>query len=243
MKKIKFVLASLFLLVFIQMFAASQVKFSVGPELGVTIPVGDYSGTTIDYYNGTAYGLSPGINFGVVFKAALPVISFRVAANFSSLKNTGNSEPGQGSVTVKHHLFMLSAGPEFVINLPGSPVKPYLGADLLFTSFSGETSFQGVARVPSGPFEMSSASRIGLGVGGGVEFSIGKKYLLDLGFRYNIHNLFSKSFSGGDDRIFSYTSLNDDADPLYPEDISKHPIGSSRSISTLQVNLVFLFGL
>ena len=47
----------------------SQVSFSAGPTIGVTIPSGDYSGTTIDYYNGVKYGLGTGINFGVVFKA------------------------------------------------------------------------------------------------------------------------------------------------------------------------------
>src|SRR5258706_9776368 len=99
MNKIKYI--PVFLMVFlIHCSVYSQAKFSIGPELGLTMPTGDYSGSTIDYYNGTSYGLGSGINFGAVFKASLPLISVRVAANYVSLKNTGNSAPGVGNVSI-----------------------------------------------------------------------------------------------------------------------------------------------
>jgi outer membrane autotransporter protein len=222
----------------------SQVKFSAGPTLGYTAPTGDYSGTTIDYYAGTRYGLSGGINFGAIFKAKFSSISGKVSVIYSSLSNTGNSEPGQGTVEVRHNLLTIGLGPEFSFSLTGSQIKPYVGADLLFTSISGETTFLGVSRVPSGTFSMSSSTRTGLGFGAGVLLGLGKNYSLDIGFRYNLHNLMGKSFTPygeNDSRLFAYTSLNDDRDPIYPDEINDHPIGNSRSISSIMINLAFLF--
>lgn len=229
----------------------SQVKFLIGPSGGLTVPAGDYGGTTIEYYNGTKYGLSSGANVGIIAKIKLPnIIRFRFAGNFSFLKNSGNSESDKPNsfVEVKHTVFMLSIGPEFGFGLPASPIKPYAGVDLLLTSFSGETTFRGVSRVPSdGTYSMSSATRIGLGLGAGVEISVGKNSV-DVGLRYNFLNLIGKKFEdilpSEDRRLDSYLSLNDDTDPLYnPSDPDKkHPIGSSRSISTFQLNAAFLFG-
>ncbi|MGH2575114.1 MAG: outer membrane beta-barrel protein [Ignavibacteria bacterium] len=247
MKTLKiFTLVSL-LLVLMSGSAVSQVKFALGPTLGLTLPTGDYSGTTLDYYVGTKYGQSTGLNLGLVVKAGLgPIINIRVAGIFSFLKNEGNSEPGQGFIEVKNGLFMISAGPEFSFKLPASPVKPYAGVDLLFTSISGETSFQGVSRVPSGTFDMSTASRIGLGFGAGVEYTLSKKYILDFTIRFNLINLTGKEFEDvnptDDRRLDSYLALNDAKDPVYPTDIDKHPIGNDRSISVVMFNLAFLFG-
>lgn len=243
MKRTKFAL--IVVLLFISQVLFSQVKISVGPSLGLTIPSGDYSGTTIDFYNGAKYGLGSGINFGVVFKAKLPVLRIRAAINYSSLSNSGNSETDKPNsfVEVKQSLLIFSAGPEFGFNVPSSPITPYAGIDLLFSSLSGETSFQGVSRVPSGTYSMSGATRIGIGLGAGAEFHFGKKYSLDLGLRYNLINLLGKKFEElpSNERVDSYVNINDEQDPNYAADPDKHPIRTNRSISALQLNLAFLF--
>jgi len=225
----------------------AQVKFAVGPTAGLTIPAGDYAGETYEYYVGTKYGLGSGFNVGAVLKAKLVVLSIRAGITYTSLKNTGISEldKPQSYVEVKHNMVTIFAGPEYQFQIPASPVKPYVGADLLFTSFSGESTFRGVARIPSdGTYGMSSATRIGLGLGAGVEFGLGKTYALDFSIKYNLLNLIGKDYTVGEDRIHAYLNLNDDRDPLNPaEDLNKHPIADSRSISTLQFNLAFLFGL
>jgi hypothetical protein len=228
--------------------AKSQI-FSLGPSVGVTMPVSDYGGSTVDYYNGVQYGLGTGFNIGGVFKAKLPVlINIRAAINYSLLSNSGlasSSNPGS-HIEVKHNILLISIGPEFYFTLPGSPIKPYAGVDLLFSSFSGETMFQGVPGVPSnGTYSMSSATRTGLGFGIGGEIKIGSKNALDIGLRYNLHNLFAKSYEGpydSDRRLDAYIFLNDAKDPRYPEDIGDHPVGTDRNISTVQINLAFLFG-
>lgn len=224
----------------------SQLKYSIGPFIGVTIPTGDYSGTTIDYYNGIHYGLSSGADVGAIFKIKLPVLAIRISAGYAPLKNTGLAvidEP-ESYIEVKQSLFTISAGPEFHFNIPQSPIKPYAGIDLLLTSFNGEATFLHVPHgVPDATFSMSSTTRIGLGLGAGVEFGLGNKYSLDLGLRYNIHNLFGKNITASDNRTTSYLYLNDAADPLYPFDPVHHPISSNRNISTLNINLAFLFNL
>jgi len=239
--KLKKLIPVLFLLISFNLLF-SQIKFSAGPTIGYSAPTGDYTGTTIDYYNGTRYGLGGGFNFGGIFKLKFSSVNLKLSVIYSSLSNSGNSEPGQGSVDIKHNHLTIGAGPELAFNIPGSPVKPYIGIDLLITSISGETTFLGVSRVPSGTFSVSTTSRTGLGFGAGIIYGLSKKYSIDFGLRYNLHNLMGKSFTGGDERIYSYTSLNDDRDPLYPdEDLKKHPIGDSRSISTFQINFAFLF--
>ena len=226
----------------------SQVKFSLGPSLGLTLPTGDYSGTTIDYYNGVKYGLSSGVNFGAVVKVKLPnIIRIRIAGSIASLKNSGNSEPNspESFVEVKQTVFMLSAGPEFTFGVPKSMITPYAGIDLLMTSFSGESTFRGVSRVPSGTYSMSSAYRIGIGIGAGVEIAFAKVHAVDVGVRYNLMNLIGKKFVDltSDERIDSYVNLNDDQDPNYAVNPDKHPVSNSRSISDFQINVAFLFGL
>jgi opacity protein-like surface antigen len=227
--------------------ARSQVGFSIGPSAGLTVPTGDYSGTTIEYYEGVKYGLSSGVNVGALAKIKFPIARIRLAGNFSFLSNSGNSEPGKPNsfVEVKHTAFMLSAGPEFGFGIPLSPIKPFAGADLLFTTFSGETTFRGVSRIPSdGSYSMSSATRVGIGLGAGVEISLGK-HAVDVEIRYNFLNLIGKKFEElpSNERIDSYRNLNDEQDPNFAVDPNKHPISNSRSISTFQLNVAFLFGL
>ncbi len=241
MKIFKTFFLLLITIVFIQNSSSAQVSFSAGPSIGITIPSGDYSGSTLDYYAGTKYGLSSGVNFGAVVRANLTALNLKLKVNYSSLKNSGNSQAGQGDIQLKQNLLMISVGPEYRISIPGSPIKPYIGANLVYTSFSGETAFKDVARVPTGTQQLQSASRTGLGLDLGVMFAVGTKSMLDLGLSYNAHNLFGKSFTGGDARVDSYTSLNDEKDPAFGGD--KHPIGSSRTISTLQFNLSYLFNL
>ena len=245
MKKLK-LLALLFSLCFSQVLL-SQVKVWLGPEIGLTVPTGDYGGTTVDFYNGVKYGLGSGVNFGALVKFKLAVLNIRAGLNYSAHSNSGNSDPENPNsfIEVKQNMLMFFAGPEFSFKIPSSSVLPYVGADLLFTSLSGETTFQGVARVPTGTFSMSTASRLGFGLGGGIEFHFGKKYALDVGLRYNFINLIGKKFEElpSDDRVDSYSNLNDDQDPNYAVDPNDHPISNSRSISTFQFNLAFLFGL
>ncbi len=225
--------------------AYAQISLQVGGGLGYVAPAGDFGGTTIDFYSGSKYGLSGGIN--IHGKGRLGLAGLRLAAEigYSSLSNSGESEPGQGKVDVSQKILSFKIGPEIHLNLPASPLTPYFGASLIINRFSGEVTFNGVARVPSGTFSINSATRSGIGISGGGIIKIGAAMFLDVSISYNMLNLFGKGWEDAnprrDDRIDSYTSLNDDKDPV-ALNTTEHFIGSDRTINTIQISVSVLFG-
>lgn len=227
--------------------AQSQVTLQVGGGAGVLLPMGDYGGQTTDYYAGSKYGLSTG--YTIHAKGRVGVLGFTLVGGveYGHLSNSGEGEPGHGSVEVTQSIVTVKAGPEFTIPIPLSPVTPYVGANLAWHSISGTTSFQGLARVPSGSFDVKAASRLGFGINAGVVFGLGPMVNLDLGAEYAFINPFAKGWevvdARNDARINSYKSLNDDRDPLYASGNTDHFISDSRSISTFQVTATLMFGL
>jgi opacity protein-like surface antigen len=225
----------------------SQISIKLGPLVGLTSPTVDYSGDAKDFYAGTKYGMRSGLNYGVMGKVQLGPLNGRLSISYASLDNNGNANPNQPNSTleIKNNLFMFTIGTEFGFGIPFSPVKPYAGLDILFSSISGTYNFLGTSEVPSGEKSIKSASRTGLGFAIGAEVGFGKSFTLDLSLRYNLINLFGKSYDGltnSNDRNDAYTNLNDAADPNYSATNSKHPIGNDRSIATIQFNAGLLFG-
>lgn len=235
-------------------FAITNISFSqlgisikVGPMLGMTSPTVDYGGDAKDFYSGTKYGLRSGINYGAMGKITLGPLNGRLSIGYSSLDNSGIANLNQPNSTleVKQNIFLITLGTEFGFGIPFSPVKPYAGIDVLFSSISGTFNYQGTSEVTSGEKSIKSASRTGLGFAIGSEIQFGKTITMDLSLRYNLHNLFGKSYDGvtnSNDRNDAYTSLNDAADPNYSASNSKHPIGNDRTIATIQIQLGILFG-
>jgi hypothetical protein len=100
--------------------------------------------------------------------------------------------------------------------------------------------------VPSGEYELESATRFGVGAGGGVLLDILPVVTLDFGIHYNLYNLFGKQYNGissPDKRLNSYTYLNDDKDPLYESGNDDYIIGDSRSINAWQFTLTAMIGI
>lgn len=243
MKKIFYISITILFLLLNVNNSFSQLKIILGPAIGYTIPSSDYGGTTTDFYNGTKYGLSPGINFGAMGKLGLGPINFNLSVIYSPLSNTGAVSP-KGNVEIKQNVLTIGVGSQYGFGVPLAPIKPYIGFDILFSSISGSANYSGgTPEVSDGKIEMQTASRTGLGIAGGVEFKLAST-TVDLSLRYNMLNLFSKSYEGlsNSDRKESYKYLNDAKDPNYTADKSKHPIGSDRSIATIQFQLGVLFG-
>jgi opacity protein-like surface antigen len=166
--------------------------------------------------------------------------------DYASLSNNGNSTPGQGSIDLSQKILSLKIGPEFKLNIPLSPVTPYIGANISFNRFSGNVSFQGVASVPSGEYDIKSDSRVGYGISGGVVVNL-MGLSLDVGVQYNILNAFGKKFDvtnpAQSKRVDSYVALNDDQDPLYQAGSTNNFISSSRTLSTFAITATVMFGL
>lgn len=232
------------IVLFLSDLSYSQIGIKIGPTLGLTSPTVDYTGDVKDFYAGTKYGMRSGINFGAIGKVTLGPLNGRVSAIYSSLDNTGVADPNTPNSTgeVKNSLFMLTLGTEFGFAIPFSPVKPYAGIDILFSTISGSFRFQGTPNVNSSENNIKSSSRTGLGFAIGSEVAFGKTFTLDLSLRYNLVNLFGKEFTSytNSDRTNSYTSFNDAEDPNGGE--NNHPVTNSRSVAVIQIQVGILFG-
>ena len=104
----------------------SQVTLQVGGGLGYIAPAGDYSGSTVDFYNGTKYGMSSGLNYHAKARVGLLGLNLFGIIEYSTISGDGESEPGQGKVENSHSIFSLKAGPEFNFSVPLSPIGFYL---------------------------------------------------------------------------------------------------------------------
>lgn len=224
-----------------------QVDFKVGGGIGLVMPAADYGGSTIDYYNGAKYGLGTGYNLHA--KARLGLVGFRLAGevDYSSLSNDGYSEPGQGKVEISHQILSIKVGPEIHLSIPMAPITPYLGVNAALHRFSGETVFQGVSGVSSASYSLESATRIGVGVNGGVLISLAPFTSLDVSIGYNLMNLSGKEWKDlnptQDQRIDTYLALNDEQDPAYQDGNARHVVGAARDIHSIQIGVTILFGL
>lgn len=241
MKKYYFIALAVFLFAFFST-SNAQLSLEIGPNIGIATPTGDFAGSVNDFYLGTKYGLKTGFNIGGSAKLNLLLLSGRIDLNYSFVSNNGNLTSSNGSVDTKQNIFSLGIGPEYKLAIPMSPIKPYASVELLFSTISGETTFHGAAQVSSNTLKLASVTRTGVSLILGSEIDF-KAWALDLNVRYNVHNLFGKKFDPyhNSDRTNSYTALNDDGDPNY--DGSTHPISTSRSITTVMLNVGVLFGL
>ena len=244
MKKALLLFTALLLLISPQLY--SQVTLQIGGGLGYIAPAGDYSGSTVDFYNGTKYGMSSGFNYHAKARVGLLGLNLFGMIEYSTVSGDGESEPGQGTVENSHGIFSIKAGPEFNLSIPLSPIGFYLDGFVSVNTFSGKVKFQGVAEVPSGEYDLESATRFGVGAGGGVLLDVLPVVTLDFGVHYNLYNLFGKNYSSvstSHERLDSYTGLNDDKDPLYQSGDTDHFISDSRLINAWQFTVTAMIGI
>jgi len=227
--------------------ARSQVNIRLGGGIGVAIPSSDYSGSTQEYYNGSRYGFASGLNLQAKAKIGWSAWNIAGEVDYSSFHNTGYSEPAQGAVDISQHVFSVKVGPELSIGVLELPVTSYIGANLAMNRFSGETTFQGVSKVPSGTYSLKGATRFGAGISAGTEVTFGPFLSMDFNVSFNVMNAFGKKWDdvnpAGSQRLDSYLSLNDATDPLHALGDDKHFINHERSISSIVFTVSILFGL
>lgn len=224
----------------------AQITAQVGGGISYNLAQGDAAGSTEDFYNGTKYGLSNGISFFLKGRAGLLGTSFFVEIDYLKLSGDGSADENRGSVEVNQTVVNIKLGPELLIDIPLSPVTPYFAPYLSLNNFSGDVKFQGVSKVSSGTYDLKSATRIGAGGAAGILFKLNPAMKIDLSIHYQLMNLFGKEFSSvstSHERLDSYTSLNDDKDPLYSATSDSHIIADKRSINNLQFKVGLMIGL
>lgn len=224
----------------------AQITAQVGGGLAYNLPQSDAGGTTDEFYRGTKYGLSNSFSFFLKARAGIFGTSFFAELDYAKLSGDGNADENRGTVEVKQNIFSIKLGPEILIDIPLSPVSPYFTPYLSLNNFSGDVKFQGVSKVPSGNYNLKSATRIGAGGAAGILFKLNPTMKIDLSIHYQMMNLFGKEFSSvsiNHERLDSYTSLNDDKDPLYSDTSDSHIIADKRSINNLQFKVGLMIGL
>ena len=237
------------LILFISTTTFSQITLQVGAGGGYISPTGDYAGSTVDFYNGTKYGMSSGYNFNAKVRVGLLGLNLFGIIDYSSISGDGQSDPDNKNSQIenKQNILSFKAGPEFSFDIPLSPIGFYLDGFLSVNTFSGTVSFQGVSEVSSGEYDLETTTRVGAGVGGGVLLDFIPVVTLDLGINYNWYNLFGKQYTTvvttNPKRLDTYTSLNDDADPAYGIDDDINIVENSRSINAWEFTLTVMFGI
>ncbi len=223
----------------------AQITLQLGAGAGYNVPLGDYGGTTVDFYNGTKYGMKSGYSFNGKARVGLLFLNAFGEIGYTNFTGSGESEPGKGNVDISNKIFTLKVGPEYTLDIPLSPITPYFQGFVSLNTFSGDVEFTGVTGVPSGKYDIASATRVGAGAGVGVLFSLGG-IKLDANIQYHLMNLVAKEYKitnvTSHTRLDNYTNLNDDKDPLTGT-TSDHFISSSRGISALEFKLTAMFGL
>lgn len=225
----------------------SQITLQAGGGVGLVMPAGDYGGTTQDFYNGTAYGLSNGLNLHGKVRAGVLGFTLVGELGYASLENSGVATiDNKGKVEVNQKVLTVKVGPEFSFSLPALPLTPYLGANLSLNNFSGEFRIQGT-NLPADKQTMESATRIGLGANAGVLLKLNPLMAIDVALHYNMMNLIGKEYRDRnplkEQAIDAYLSLNDDKDPLYRIGNDDHFISKSRAINSLMLSVSLMFGL
>lgn len=244
MKKAFTFVFALFLFLGISQNQQAQIKLQFGAGGEYVIPSGDFGGEVADFYYGKAYGEKVGIGFSG--KARIGILGFGVVAGISyvSLSNNGILNDANETIDVKHSIFSIKVGPEYMIDIPLLPVKPYVGVNVALNSFSGESRLKGISGVSADLNTLESTSRIGIGFNGGAVISLGP-VTIDVGLQYNMLNMFGKEFVTvlTPTRNDSYIKLSDAADPLYNSSSNVHFVQNDRSINTIVISGTIMVGI
>jgi len=240
---------SIFFAAFILLFVSqsnAQISFQIGGGLGYSVPSGDYGGTTAEFYNGEKYGMESGINFHAKARLGLLFINAFGEVGYTTFSGDGDiSQSGGGTVKNSQKIVSMKVGPEFAMNIPLSPITPYLQGFVAINTIFGSVEFTGTSVVSEGKKDLTSATRVGLGAGVGVIFSLGG-IKLDANIQYHLLNFAGKEYKIDNVNSFTmldnYTNINDDKDALTGT-TTTHFISDSRAISAIEFKLSLMFGL
>jgi hypothetical protein len=176
------------------MLVASGVVFgqafkitSVGGAVGVHGLLGPEGTTEVLSKGGLGMGFGPfiGINAKVrASMASMPTIRWTGRVGFDIFQGAG----GTPTTTITQNQLGIGLGAEYPMKAMAMGSKqlwPYVGGELQFNILT-ETS---VDPAPSGSPKYPSGMRIGLGLGGGVEYPINEKLNIDVGLKLSLGNL------------------------------------------------------
>ena len=159
---------------------------SVGGGLNVSGLLGPTGATEDQSKGGYGMGFGPFLGVGAKVRATMGTMPVRWTANvtYDIFQGSGGS-PTQ---KVTQGALGIALGAEYALKemkMGSMNLWPYVGGELQFNIYPEPTfdpALSGTQKLPSG-------SRIGLGLGGGVEYQLKEGLNLDLGLKLNFANL------------------------------------------------------
>ncbi len=222
--------------------ASGQSSFQFGGGGHIMLPVGDYGGSTNDFYLGSKYGAGVGLGFHFKSRFEFAGISWMASMEYSIFKNKGNGESSQGEIELDRRIFSLRLGPEWFLDVADS-FTPYVSAGLMLNNIGGDASFKKISTLPDTAFIQQAGERLGLGISSGVLIPLYPEANLDISLNYNLVNPFNKVWVADSRgrRVDAYGAINDAQDPLFSPTDTRHFIQSPRLIQTLQLSVTLIF--
>ena len=205
----------------------SQAKFVLNVTAGYSQPVGNFrnpielNDTIADQW---PYLMKTGYNIGMTGKWSINKTgNFKLVFNleYEGFKNwgdiysnvyteedgKGSSEPGTVYFLPDVSIIVASIGYEYDFK-PKSSINPFAGLDLTANFFGGNFGSNPSSNFPKN--QLKSETRIGIQLGGGVDFNFNDYVGVVCGLKYNMANLFGKGDFESDISSNQF-SLNDNA--------------------------------
>lgn len=203
---------SLFVSLFLILFVAGSEVYSQPATVvnfvgGYLAPLADMKGSfgdtpetfTVNADSNT-YFLKNGINFGLNVKHSpfkdkkLKIVGGISYNSFSRDREYPDWE-NPVNIELRQRIFTVSLGAEFQYFTRTSRVNPFAGFELTANLFSGsytENYYVGDPNI----LTLKPASRLGIQLGAGIDFALGKRLGVVTGFKYNFANLIGKNTTG-----------------------------------------------
>jgi opacity protein-like surface antigen len=203
MKKLTIVLAAITLVLSVNLF--SQPKLTISVTGGYNVPLPDLKGdASSETDRDNTYLIKNGFNAGLEGKYAVDkkgMFRITLGGSYNSLKGEGSYfHTNDIEIHQKINIITAGLGAEYAF-MPKGKANPFLGLDINGNFFSGEletivTAPTTVDHDEEGTTvtKLHSASRVGLGIGGGVDFAFSKNVGALVGFKYNLANLIGKDY-------------------------------------------------
>lgn len=153
------------------------------------IPSGEDIDNNIDFKNGYQIGGKIKVGFLIPFNLVGQINYYKLKGDGTIIYHPAYSSfAGPEDVDLNTTLLSVVIGGQYEL-IPG-PLAPHLDFDLMFTSF-GETSIKYLVSSAQ-EMKVDGQSRLGLAIGAGVDLKLLPAFDLELGIKYNMHNLFGK---------------------------------------------------
>jgi len=223
---------------------SGQSKPQFGGGGHVALPVGDFGGSTDDFYLGSKYGAGVGLGFHFKSRFEFAGISWMTTMEYTIFKNKGNGESSLGEIYVDRRIFSLRLGPEWFLDVSNS-FTLYVSPGLVLNNMGGDASFKKISTVPDTAFIQQAGERLGISITGGVLIPLYPESNVDISLSYNLVNPFNKVWVADSRgrRVDAYGAINDAQDPIISTGNTANFIQHPRSIQTLQLSVSLIFRL